>query len=97
MTDRGIALSSEMICSATSGLSTDAGSEKSDESLLPMVAHRPDRGGFESPQGEIPGRAGLINPTDTADTLRLREEVSQMKQRIQVLERVITDNHRAST
>ena len=40
-------------------------------------------------------QGSLINPTDTGDTLRLREEVSQMKQRIQVLERVITDNHKS--
>ncbi|HEX8384260.1 MAG TPA: hypothetical protein VF592_12890 [Sphingomonas sp.] len=35
------------------------------------------------------GRVG----TDDAETLRLRDEVRQMKDRIQVLERVITDNH----
>ena len=29
------------------------------------------------------------------DTLRLRDEVKQMKERIQVLERVITDNHKS--
>ncbi|MET4594270.1 MULTISPECIES: hypothetical protein [unclassified Sphingomonas] len=40
-------------------------------------------------------QGSLINPADTGDTLRLREEVSQMKQRIQVLERVITDNHKS--
>ncbi len=40
-------------------------------------------------------QGSLIYPADTADTLRLREEVSQMKQRIQVLERVITDNHKS--
>jgi hypothetical protein len=40
-------------------------------------------------------QGSLINSVDTGDTLRLREEVSQMKQRIQVLERVITDNHKS--
>ena len=34
-------------------------------------------------------------PVDTADTLRLRDEVRDMKARIQVLERVITDNHKS--
>jgi hypothetical protein len=36
-----------------------------------------------------------IAPVDSADTLRLRDEVRQMKERIQVLERVITDNHKS--
>ncbi|RZM36446.1 MAG: hypothetical protein EOP67_06405 [Sphingomonas sp.] len=36
-----------------------------------------------------------IAPQETADTLRLRDEVRQMKERIQVLERVITDNHKS--
>jgi hypothetical protein len=36
-----------------------------------------------------------IAPHETADTLRLRDEVRQMKERIQVLERVITDNHKS--
>ncbi len=40
-------------------------------------------------------QGSLINSADTGDTLRLREEVSQMKKRIQVLERVITDNHKS--
>jgi hypothetical protein len=40
-------------------------------------------------------QGSLINSADTGDTLRLCEEVSQMKQRIQVLERVITDNHKS--
>ena len=35
------------------------------------------------------------NPVDGVDTLRLRDEVQQMKERIQVLERVITDNHKS--
>lgn len=40
-------------------------------------------------------QASLSAPADTADTLRLRDEVRQMKERIQVLERVITDNHKS--
>ncbi|RZL76338.1 MAG: hypothetical protein EOP66_10355 [Sphingomonas sp.] len=35
------------------------------------------------------------NPIDGVDALRLRDEVQQMKERIQVLERVITDNHKS--
>ncbi|WP_267396004.1 MULTISPECIES: hypothetical protein [unclassified Sphingomonas] len=31
--------------------------------------------------------------TDTIDTLRLQDEVRHLKERVQVLERVITDNH----
>ncbi|MEG3082503.1 hypothetical protein U1707_02505 [Sphingomonas sp. PB2P12] len=34
-------------------------------------------------------------PADSADAQRLRDEVQQMKERIQVLERVITDNHKS--
>ena len=34
-------------------------------------------------------------PVDSIDTVRLRDEVGQMKERIQVLERVITDNHKS--
>ncbi|WP_333978126.1 hypothetical protein [Sphingomonas aerolata] len=40
-------------------------------------------------------QGSLAAPADTADTLRLRDEVRQMKERIQVLERVITDNHKS--
>lgn len=40
-------------------------------------------------------QGSLTAPADTADTLRLRDEVRQMKERIQVLERVITDNHKS--
>jgi predicted site-specific integrase-resolvase len=40
-------------------------------------------------------QGSLSAPADTADTLRLRDEVRQMKERIQVLERVITDNHKS--
>ena len=36
-----------------------------------------------------------IAPAESVDTLRLRDEVKQMKERIQVLERVITDNHKS--
>ncbi|MEG3165744.1 hypothetical protein U1701_14185 [Sphingomonas sp. PB2P19] len=36
-----------------------------------------------------------IAPAESVDTLRLRDEVRQMKDRIQVLERVITDNHKS--
>ncbi len=35
------------------------------------------------------------SPVDSIDALRLRDEVQQMKERIQVLERVITDNHKS--
>jgi hypothetical protein len=35
------------------------------------------------------------SPVDSVDALRLRDEVQQMKERIQVLERVITDNHKS--
>lgn len=36
-----------------------------------------------------------IAPAESVDTLRLRDDVRQMKERIQVLERVITDNHKS--
>lgn len=32
---------------------------------------------------------------DSADTMRLQDEVRNMRERIQVLERVITDNHKS--
>ncbi|MCP8892966.1 hypothetical protein [Sphingomonas faeni] len=35
------------------------------------------------------------SPVDSIDALRLRDEVQQMKERIEVLERVITDNHKS--
>ncbi|MES3153257.1 hypothetical protein [Sphingomonas faeni] len=35
------------------------------------------------------------SPVDSVDSHRLRDEVQQMKERIQVLERVITDNHKS--
>ena len=38
---------------------------------------------------------GAETPVDSVDTLRLRDEVRDMKERIQVLERVITDNHKS--
>jgi hypothetical protein len=37
----------------------------------------------------------MTAPAQGGDTLRLRDEVRQMKERIQVLERVITDNHKS--
>ncbi len=36
-----------------------------------------------------------IAPSESIDTQRLRDDVRQMKDRIQVLERVITDNHKS--
>jgi hypothetical protein len=33
---------------------------------------------------------------ESADTMRLRDEVRNMRERIQVLERVITDNHQSA-
>lgn len=38
-------------------------------------------------------RAAAEPPAESADAQRLRDEVRQLKERIQVLERVITDNH----
>lgn len=32
-------------------------------------------------------------PVDSAETMAMRQDVRQLKERIQVLERVITDNH----
>ena len=34
-----------------------------------------------------------VAATESADTLRMRDEVRQLKERIAVLERVVTDNH----
>lgn len=34
---------------------------------------------------------------DTADTVRMREEIRSLRERVQVLERVITDNHSSSS
>ena len=34
-------------------------------------------------------------PLETGETRNLRDEVHQMRERIQVLERVITDNHKS--
>ncbi len=39
------------------------------------------------------GRIAETQPVESADTMRMREEMRAMKDRIQVLERVITDNH----
>ena len=38
-------------------------------------------------------QASIPPAADRDDTARLRDEVRQLNQRIQVLERVITDNH----
>ena len=38
-------------------------------------------------------RAGIESSDSSDDTARLRDEMRQLKERIQVLERVITDNH----
>jgi len=40
-------------------------------------------------------RGDTTLPTIDAEAVRLRDEVRQMKERIQVLERVITDNHKS--
>jgi len=40
-------------------------------------------------------RGDATLPTTDAEAVRLRDEVRQMKERIQVLERVITDNHKS--
>ena len=39
-------------------------------------------------------RGESVEQTDNADAVRLRGEVQQLRERIQVLERVITDNRR---
>ena len=39
--------------------------------------------------------SGEANPQDRAETLRLREEVSQMKERIKVLERITVEKENA--
>ncbi|HVF94112.1 MAG TPA: hypothetical protein VM900_07330 [Sphingomonas sp.] len=36
-----------------------------------------------------------VTPIDSGETRNLRDEVRQMRERIQVLERVITDNHKS--
>ena len=36
-----------------------------------------------------------VSPVNDPEAARLRDEVKQMKERIQVLERVITDNHKS--
>jgi hypothetical protein len=38
-------------------------------------------------------QGSLAPRPDTIDTLRLQDEVRALKERVQVLERVITDNH----
>lgn len=42
------------------------------------------------------GNETLARPTDTAEAARLREEVRGLKDRVQVLERVITDQRQTS-
>ena len=41
------------------------------------------------------GRGEAASITNDPEAARLRDEVQQMKERIQVLERVITDNHKS--
>ncbi|WAC24149.1 hypothetical protein [Blastomonas sp. SL216] len=42
------------------------------------------------------GKETLAVPVDTAETQRLREDVRALKERVQVLERVITDQRQSS-
>jgi hypothetical protein len=42
------------------------------------------------------GNEQLARPADSADAARLREEVRGLKERVQVLERVITDQRQTS-
>lgn len=42
------------------------------------------------------GNERLAKPADTADAVRLREDVRLLKERVQVLERVITDQRQTS-
>lgn len=42
------------------------------------------------------GNERLARPADTAEAARLREEVLGLKERVQVLERVITDQRQTS-
>ena len=42
------------------------------------------------------GNEKLARPADTAEAARLREEVRGLKERVQVLERVITDQRQTS-
>jgi hypothetical protein len=47
-----------------------------------VLMHMRDRSRGAAPQAAV----------DSAETMRLRQEVGQLKERVQVLERVITDN-----
>lgn len=47
-----------------------------------VLMHMRDRSRGTAPQAAV----------DSAETMRLRQEVGQLKERVQVLERVITDN-----
>ncbi len=42
-------------------------------------------------------RGQPVEQVATADSVRLREEIRSLRERIQVLERVITDNHSSSS
>ncbi len=42
------------------------------------------------------GRETLARPADNGETMRLREDVRALKERVQVLERVITDQRQTS-
>ena len=42
------------------------------------------------------GDTGQPERADTAESLRLRQEVQALRERVQVLERVITDTHSSS-
>ena len=42
------------------------------------------------------GGAGQHDRADTAESLQLRQEVHKLRERVQVLERVITDTHSSS-
>ena len=47
-------------------------------------------------QARYQAQAGAPPPPDSGEAARAREEVRQLKERIQVLERVITDHHGGS-
>ena len=47
-------------------------------------------------QARYQAQAMMPPPADSGEAARAREEVRQLKERIQVLERVITDNHGGS-
>ena len=47
-------------------------------------------------QARYQAQAAAPPPADTADALRAREELRQLRERVQVLERVVTENHGGS-